>query len=401
MNCHKARRDNVSYTASGTVNSQWGPHHGTQTDNFLGQNGAQFNSTPFISNGHKDAITNACVDCHMASTATTDSLYKYQVGGHSTNMHYSGLTSIGTMVDYDNTVGCSSCHGPSLTKFSDWQASMDYDGNGVIEDIQTEVKGCLNKIYHLLPLNPDTSLNYTLINTTTLRKAYWNYQLILNDGSYGMHNAKFAFDVLTKTLSALGSALPVELVSFDATITGNSVNLTWKTATETNNEGFDIEKLSGITWVKVGFVSGKGTTSEVNNYAFTDKVSGSGNFSYRLKQIDFSGAVSYSKAVEVSYNGPSAYSLSQNYPNPFNPSTTIKFALPFDSNVKLTVYNITGQVVKVLTNGMLSAGDHNVVFNYNESGVNLSSGIYFYTLEASATNNNSTFRETKKMVLIK
>ena len=401
MNCHKARRDNVSYTASGTVNSSWGPHHSPQADNFFGQNAAQFGTQTYVSGGHKDAITNACATCHMASTTTTDTLYKYQVGGHSTKMHYSGLTSIGTTVDYDHTVGCASCHGASKTHFSDWGAAMDYDGNGVVEDVQTEVKGCLNKLYHLLPLNPDTTINFAAINTTTLRKAYWNYQLIANDGSFGIHNAKFAFDVLTKTMNALGNPVPVELVSFNASISGNSVNLTWQTATETNNKGFDIEKLGGKIWVKAGFVSGKGTTSEVNNYLYADKVSGSGKISYRLKQIDFSGKVSYSKVVEVSYDGPSTYSLSQNYPNPFNPSTTIKFALPFDSNVKLTVYNVTGQVVKVLANGLLTSGNHNVQFDFNESGVRLSSGIYFYTLEASATNNNNTFRETKKMVLMK
>jgi hypothetical protein len=401
MNCHKARRDNVSYTASGTVTSTWGPHHNPQADNFFGQNAAQFGTQAYISNGHKDAITDACATCHMASSTTTDTLYKYQVGGHSTNMHYSGLTSIGTTVDYDHTLGCQTCHGTSKTKFSDWQASMDYDGNGVIEDIQTEVQGCLNKLYHLLPLNADTTINYANINTTNLRKAYWNYQLIANDGSFGMHNAKFAFDVLTKTIAALGSPLPVELVAFTAIVTNNKVNLTWQTATETNNKGFDVEKLSGTTWAKTGFVAGKGTTTEVNNYSFTDQVTGTGKISYRLKQYDFGGKVSYSKVIEVSYNGPSAYSLSQNYPNPFNPSTTIKFALPFDSNVKLTVFNVTGQVVKVLANGLLSAGDHNIIFSFNEAGTNLSSGIYFYTLEASATSSNSTFRETKKMVLMK
>jgi hypothetical protein len=401
MNCHKARRDNVSYMNT-AISSTWGPHHNPQADNFFGQNAAQFGTQPYISNGHKDAITDACATCHMASSTTTDTLYKYQVGGHSTNMHYSGLTSIGTTVDYDHTLGCQSCHGASKTKFSDWQASMDYDGNGTIEDIQTEVKGCLAKIVALLPNNAThDTIDWKNITTPTQKKAYWNYQLIAYDGSYGMHNAKFAFDVLTKTMSALGSTTPVELVSFNAAITSNNVSLTWQTATETNNKGFDIEKMSGSTWVKAGFVSGKGTTSETNNYSFTDKVSGSGKISYRLKQIDFGGKVSYSKVVEVSYTGPGAYSLSQNYPNPFNPSTTIKFALPFDSNVKLTVYNVTGQVVKVLSNGMLSAGEHNVVFNFNESGVKISSGIYFYTLEASATNSNSTFRETKKMVLMK
>ena len=401
MNCHKSRSSNVTIMNT-ALSSHWGPHDNPQADNFFGQNGAQFGNQPFVSNGHKDAITNACVDCHMASTATSDSLYKYSVGGHSTNMHYSGLTSIGTTVDYDHTVGCQNCHGASKTKFTDWQASMDYDGNGVVEDVQTEVKGCLAKIVTLLPNNAThDTIDWTNITTLTQKKAYWNYQLIANDKSFGMHNATFAFDVLTKTMNALGSSVPVELVSFTATITGNSVNLTWQTATETNNRGFDIEKLSGTIWVKTGFVSGKGTTTAVSNYLFTDKVNGSGQISYRLKQYDFSGKISYSKVVEVNYDGPSTYSLSQNYPNPFNPSTTIKFALPFDSNVKLTVYNITGQVVKVLTNGMLSAGNHNVVFNFNESGVNLSSGIYFYTLEASAASNNSTFRETKKMILMK
>jgi hypothetical protein len=401
MNCHKARRDNVSYMNS-AMSSTWGPHHTPQADNFFGQNAAQFGTAPFISNGHKDAITNACADCHMASSTTTDTLYKYQVGGHSTNMHYSGLTSLGQTVDYDHTLGCQNCHGSAKSKFSDWQASMDYDGNGVIEDIQTEVKGCLAKIVTLMPNNAThDTIDWKSITTLTQKKAYWNYQLIANDGSFGMHNAKFAFDVLTKTIAALGGTVPVELTSFSANVTGNLVKLTWQTATETNNKGFDVEKLSGTTWEKAGFISGKGTSSETNNYSFTDRVSGNGKASYRLKQTDYSGKVSYSKVVEVSYNGPSTYSLSQNYPNPFNPSTTIKFALPFDSNVKLTVYNITGQVVRVLTNGVLSAGTHNVQFNFNESGANISSGIYFYTLEASSLENNGTFRETRKMVLMK
>jgi hypothetical protein len=317
-------------------------------------------------------------------------------------MHFSVVNSLGATVDYDNTQGCVSCHGASKTKFTDWQAAMDYDGNGLVEDVQTEVKGCLAKVVALLPNNAThDTIDWTKITTLTQKKAYWNYQLIKNDGSYGMHNAKYTFDVLTRTLAALGSSLPVELVSFNAVLQNNSVTLTWQTATETNNQGFDIERLNGTTWVKVGFVAGKGTTTESNNYIFTDKASGSGKISYRLKQIDYSGKTSYSKEVNVSFSGPINYSLSQNYPNPFNPTTTIKFALPFDSNVKLTVYNITGQVVRVLANGLLTAGEHDVQFNFNESGGSISSGIYFYTLEASAANGNNTFRETKKMVLMK
>lgn len=89
---------------------------------------------------------------------------------------------------------------------------------------------------------------------------------------------------------------------------------------------------------------------------------------------------------------PASYSLMQNYPNPFNPTTTIRFALPKASNVTIKVYNVNGQLVSVLANNeTTSVGTHEVKFN----GENLSSGIYFYTIEAG------NFKDTKKMMLIK
>ena len=396
FNCHKARRDNVSYIATTkTVNSTWGPHHSTQADNLLGLNAAAFTSQPFVSGGHKDALTNACNDCHMAATTDTGTVTRDQVGGHSWNMSYAPT-------GYDHTVGCKNCHGSSKTHFSDWQAAMDYDGNGKVEDVQTEVHGCLTKLALALPHNADGTIAYAQITNQNQMRAYWNYQLISNDGSFGIHNAKFAFDVLTKSLAALGQTTPVELTSFTGVYNNNAVNLTWQTATETNNRGFNVEKSVSNSWVKIGFVSGKGTSTEVNNYSFADKVSANGKLNYRLTQFDYDGKTSYSKEVSVEVTGgPTSYSLSQNYPNPFNPSTTIKFALPFDSNVKLTIYNITGQVVKVLVNGVQAAGNHEVTFNFNENGFNVSSGIYFYTLEASSSSTKASFHETKKMVLMK
>jgi hypothetical protein len=393
INCHKARKNSVTIMTT-AVNSTWGPHHSTQADNILGLNGAQFGTQPFVSGDHKYAIANICVDCHMAATTDTGTVTRDQVGGHSWNLHYAAT-------NYDHTVACVNCHGPK-TSFSQFQASMDYDGNGTVEDVQTEVKGCLTKIASLLPHNPDGTFIYANITTLTQKQAYWNYQLIANDGSYGMHNAKFAFDVLTKSISALTGITPVELLSFDAAVASNSAKLTWMTATETNNKGFDIETLNGKTWTSIAFIPGRGTTTDISNYSYSDKLSANGSYTYRLKQIDFNGTASYSKEVAVDFKGgPTSYSLSQNYPNPFNPSTTIKFTLPFDSNVKLTIYNITGQIVKVLVNAVQSAGTHEVNFNFNESGFNISSGIYFYSIEARATNNNGSFRETKKMVLLK
>lgn len=93
---------------------------------------------------------------------------------------------------------------------------------------------------------------------------------------------------------------------------------------------------------------------------------------------------------------PETYSLGQNYPNPFNPSTIIEFTLPRAGHVSLNVYNVIGQDVKRLVDGFYSAGTHRLIWNgRDESGGSVSSGVYFYRIEAS------DFRETRKMVLMK
>jgi predicted acyl esterase len=88
---------------------------------------------------------------------------------------------------------------------------------------------------------------------------------------------------------------------------------------------------------------------------------------------------------------PIEFSLKQNYPNPFNPTTNIKYQIPIDSYVKLSVYNLLGQEVAVLVNNMQKQGEYNVNFNAS----NLSSGIYFYKLSAGS------YEEVKKMILVK
>jgi photosystem II stability/assembly factor-like uncharacterized protein len=98
---------------------------------------------------------------------------------------------------------------------------------------------------------------------------------------------------------------------------------------------------------------------------------------------------------------PESYTLKQNFPNPFNPTTTIEFALPFASDVKLSIYNILGQKVITLLNEQRSAGNHSVVWNATDSyGSKLSSGIYFYKLNAAGIDGNE-FVDIRKMVLLK
>ena len=186
--------------------------------------------------------------------------------------------------------------------------------------------------------------------------------------------------------------LPVELTSFTASTNAKTVVLKWNTATELNNFGFNIERKSeNSTWAKIGFVKGSGNSNSPKEYSYVDNTISVGKCSYRLKQIDNNGDYKYSKVVEVNFGFPAEYSLNQNYPNPFNPSTTISYSLPQGANVKLVFYNALGQEMRILANGFEAAGIHTMNFNAQ----NLTSGIYFYKLEAGS------FSQVKKMILLK
>ena len=204
---------------------------------------------------------------------------------------------------------------------------------------------------------------------------------------------------LPVTINAINppdAPLPVELSSFTAKASNDQVQLNWETKTEVNNFGFEVERTSVVnnenkTWQKIGFVEGNGNSNSPKEYSFVDKVLQSGNFSYRLKQIDTDGQFEYSPEVNVVIEVPTDYALEQNFPNPFNPSTTIKFSIPEAGMVKLTVYNLLGQEVKTLVDEQRQAGSYTELFN--ASGLN--SGVYFYELRVNE------FVITKKMQLLK
>ncbi len=211
------------------------------------------------------------------------------------------------------------------------------------------------------------------------------------------------------------SGTPVELVSFNANVSGNDVYLNWMTASEINNYGFEIERSNKLLnpneissgqaltggeiddWEKIGFLKGKGTITEIQNYHFTDIGLLSGKYSYRLKQIDFNGTFKYSNVIGINVGMPSKFSLEQNYPNPFNPVTKIKFSVPqiasgFSANkVILKVYDLLGREIAILVNEEKQAGTYEVKFNAS----NLSGGTYFYRLQAG------DFVETRKLSLLK
>ncbi|MBK7869016.1 MAG: hypothetical protein IPJ75_19575 [Ignavibacteriales bacterium] len=101
-------------------------------------------------------------------------------------------------------------------------------------------------------------------------------------------------------LKSYNAPLPVELVSFTASVKNNTVNLNWETATEVDNYGFQIErKDKNSDWTKIGFIEGHFTSNSPKYYSFSDKPTGSSKYSYRLKQIDNDGKFEYSGIVEV------------------------------------------------------------------------------------------------------
>jgi hypothetical protein len=194
----------------------------------------------------------------------------------------------------------------------------------------------------------------------------------------------------------LSNSLPVELVEFVGHRVQSGVELVWKTASELNNAGFEVQRrsekrgASDEAWQVLGFVRGAGTTSEAKRYVFVDRTA-TGKVQYRLKQVDFDGAFEYSPIIEVEAGVPRTFELSQNYPNPFNPSTVISYQLPVVSEVSLKVYDLLGREVATLVNQRQEAGRYQVVFDASR----LASGVYFYRLQAGA------FVETRKMMVVR
>jgi photosystem II stability/assembly factor-like uncharacterized protein len=187
--------------------------------------------------------------------------------------------------------------------------------------------------------------------------------------------------------------VPVELTSFTASLNQSKVNLYWQTATELNNNGFEIQrKLENSDWITIGFKKGKGTTSEQTDYSYIDDISGvsAKKLMYRLKQIDYNGSFKYSDEIEV-VTLPLQYNLFQNYPNPFNPNTVIKYEIPQNSFIKLEVFDLLGRQIKTLVNEMKPAGRYEIEFDASS----LSSGIYIYKISGN------NFNQSKKMILLK
>jgi hypothetical protein len=251
-----------------------------------------------------------------------------------------------------------------------------------------------DELTHTSPKAPVTgnvtfTFNYTAPATSQSVTLYANGNSVnLNGGSNG-DQWNFAQNFVIE----VSDNIPVELTGFTSSVDEKSVTLNWSTASEENNSGFQIErKQSNGVWNNIGFVTGKGTTTETSKYFFTDKNLSNGFYNYRLKQIDYDGSFKYYNLnSEVDINLVNTFELSQNFPNPFNPSTVINWQIANDGFVTLRVYDITGKEVALIVNNEMKAGKHSINFNAG----NLSSGTYFYELRSG------DFKVIKKLLLMK
>ncbi|MBE2216820.1 MAG: T9SS type A sorting domain-containing protein [Ignavibacteria bacterium] len=198
-----------------------------------------------------------------------------------------------------------------------------------------------------------------------------------------------------------GNPLPVTIGSLGLSVNDNNVLISWKTVSELNNSGFEIDRYGTGSngageWSKIGFVKGAGSVNEEREYSFTDKGLNKGTYTYRLKQIDFNGNYEYFNITNAANIGsPGKNEISQNYPNPSNPVSVIEYRVAARSLVRLVVYDLTGKEVATLVNGELDGGYYSARFD----GTNISSGIYFYRF--TAVNADQNFTETKRLILIK
>lgn len=206
MTCHKARREAETYVF-GRLSTHFGPHHGPQTDMLAGENAIEYGQN-LPSSKHLSVVEDACVQCHMQATPSDIEPYaKNRVGGHSFGLSYDD----GTNDVVHLTATCTSCHG-DIEDFD--FGGEDYNRDGLIEGVQTEIHHLLDELAMLLP--PIGSTHIGLHDSTDgydpieYRRAVYNYLFVEEDGSHGVHNPKYAAALLRSSIEDLTGGIDID-----------------------------------------------------------------------------------------------------------------------------------------------------------------------------------------------
>jgi hypothetical protein len=220
---------------------------------------------------------------------------------------------------------------------------------------------------------------------------------VLDPGTYWLYVAPRYFWWLdcsdyVASVTCVDTQLAAELLGFEAAPSDNGIEIRWQTASESQNDYFEILRDGAVMSRVNADNAATGAT-----YHWTDRTVQMGtSYEYSLVAVDLQGARTTLGSRQVTASMPGAaqileYRLYQNYPNPFNPNTTIAFDLAQKGFVTLKIYNMVGQEVAMLANSVLSQGHH--VVNFDAS--HLPSAMYLCTMQAGS------YTETRKMLLMK
>ena len=252
-----------------------------------------------------------------------------------------------------------------------------------------------------VPVASSIALNWT-VSSDQDSSGFNLYSLDVGSDSAATKEVSRTVVVLDTTKPATPSGLSA------ASNIEQTVRLNWTNNTETDLGGYKIYYgTDGVNWNGTGATQGNSpiAVSKIDQFDISGLTIGS-QYYFAIKAFDVSNNESeYSSSastivvsVENTNSGiPTEYALSQNYPNPFNPTTRIRFSIPFESSVKLTLYNVLGQEVREIVNSVKNAGIYEATFN----ALNMSSGVYYYKLTAISLSNNKEFTSIKKLILLK
>lgn len=198
------------------------------------------------------------------------------------------------------------------------------------------------------------------------------------------------------------SHTPIELTSFSAHWDGKSVQISWQTATETENLGFHLYRSStenGVyEQITTQFIPGAGNSDRAHSYFYVDRQVALGSvYYYKLADIDFAGNLDFHGPISVTTTlAPSKYQLEPARPNPFNPETVIAFSIQEPGQVSLKIYNLQGVLVRTLLDETRPAGRYSLLWNGTDDSTNrVSSGTYIIQFKVN------DFKQSGKLVLIR
>ena len=362
----------------------------------------------------KSSISCACLDftAYDNGWAVGESgiILKTTNGGESWLNQVSGTTvNLNSVRFYDNNVGMCTGNSGTVLLSTDGGETWISKGNGINKNLKSVIFTNSTSAW----IAGDDG---TVLQTTDLGNNWASYDSVTENDLTSLYfineNIGWFGGMNGTMLKYENDVLPVELVSFNADVKDSKVHLNWKTSTEVNNNGFDIERKSdsgqpaGVEvplvggssvgepketiWKKIGFVEGYGNSSSPRSYSFADdNTTGGSIFNYRLKQINNDGSYKFSPELHVEIM-PVKFAVYQNYPNPFNPTTKIRYQIPQKSKVEIKIYDVLGAEVMTLLKEEKEAGTYEVALNAKS----LSSGTYIYIMSAGS------YVEAKKMVLL-